>query len=124
MGSYGIAADAKVYFDKTVDELTISECSYLASLAKGANNYHPFKHRKAAIDRRNWAIYRQLNDGFITQKEADQAKEEELKIAEQVFLEETAEYFSEEIRKYLIEKFSFESLSKEYPPCIAKIRPV
>ena len=33
LGSYGVATAAKVYFDKTVNELTIAECSYLASLA-------------------------------------------------------------------------------------------
>jgi penicillin-binding protein 1A len=113
MGSYGVAAAAKIYFDKTVDELTLSECSYLASLAKGANNYHPWRHRKAAIARRNWAIQRQREDGFITPEEADQALEEEFKIVQQAPSEETAEYFSEEVRKYLIEKFSFESLNKE-----------
>ncbi|MDR2068145.1 MAG: PBP1A family penicillin-binding protein [Holosporaceae bacterium] len=113
MGSYGVAAAAKIYFDKTADELTLSECSYLASLAKGANNYHPLRHRKAAIARRNWAIQRQLEDGFITSKEANQALEEEFKVVQQDTPEETAEYFSEEIRKYLIEKFSFESLNKE-----------
>ncbi|MDR2268375.1 MAG: PBP1A family penicillin-binding protein, partial [Holosporaceae bacterium] len=113
MGSYGVAAAAKIYFDKTVDELTLSECSYLASLAKGANNYHPWRHRKAAVARRNWAIQRQLEDGFIAQKEADQAMEEEFKVVQQAIPEETAEYFSEEVRKCLMEKFSFESLNKE-----------
>ncbi|MDR1375691.1 MAG: PBP1A family penicillin-binding protein [Holosporaceae bacterium] len=113
MGSYGVAAAAKMYFDKTVDELAISECSYLASLAKGANNYHPLRHRKAAIVRRNWCIQRQLEDGFITSKEANRAREEELRVVQQIPPEEAAEYFSEEIRKYLMEKFSFEGLNKE-----------
>jgi penicillin-binding protein 1A len=113
MGSYGVAAAAKIYFDKTVDELTLSECSYLASLAKGANNYHPWRHREAALARRNWAIRRQLEDGFIIPEEANQAMEEEFKVVQQALPEETAEYFSEEVRKYLMEKFSFESLNKE-----------
>jgi penicillin-binding protein 1A len=112
LGAYGVAAAANVYFDKTVDELTISECSYLASLAKGANNYHPIKHREKAISRRNWAIQRQLDDGYITPREAQEAMSENLNIVRQP-PRETAEYFAEEIRKYLIEKFSFESLNKE-----------
>ncbi|MDR1982355.1 MAG: PBP1A family penicillin-binding protein [Holosporaceae bacterium] len=113
LGSYGVAAAAKTYFDKTLDELTIAECSYLAALAKGAGNYHPEKHKDKAITRRNWAITRQLEDGYISPKEAENASKEELKIIKQAPSPDIAEYFSEEIRKYLIEKFPFESLNKE-----------
>ncbi|MDR0678591.1 MAG: PBP1A family penicillin-binding protein [Holosporaceae bacterium] len=113
LGSYGVAAAAKTYFDKTLDELTLAECSYLAALAKGAGNYHPIKHKEKAISRRNWAIGRQLEDGHITPKEAEDALKEELKIVKQTPQNDISEYFSEEIRKYLIEKFPFESLNKE-----------
>ncbi|MDR2157936.1 MAG: PBP1A family penicillin-binding protein [Holosporaceae bacterium] len=113
LGSYGVAAAAKTYFNKALDELTIAECSYLAALAKGAGNYHPIRRKDRAIVRRNWAVGRQLEDGRITETEAKESIREELKIAEQTPSSETAEYFSEEIRKYLIDKFPFESLNKE-----------
>lgn len=113
LSSYGVAAAAKTYFDKTVDELTIAECAYLASLAKGANNYHPIKNKEKAIARRNWAINRQLEDSFITKEEADIATKEDLITSSQQEKHIEAEYFSEEIRKYLIEKFPSDSLNKE-----------
>jgi penicillin-binding protein 1A len=113
-GSYGVAAAAKAYFDKTLDELSLGECSYLAALAKGAGNYHPTKYRDKAISRRNWAIRRQWEDGSITQNEMEEALKEELNTKGQIEDNSvTAEYFAEEIRKYLIEKFSFQSLNKE-----------
>jgi penicillin-binding protein 1A len=113
LGVYGVAAAAKAYFDKTVDELTIGECSYLASLAKGANNYHPVNNKKNAIARRNWAINRQLEDRYITEKEAEAACKEDIAL---IFSQEevvNADYFSEEVRKFLIEKFPIDSLNKE-----------
>ncbi len=113
LGTYGVATAAKTYFDKTLNELTIGECAYLASLAKGANNYHPVKHKKKALIRRNWAISRLLANGFITQEEHDSAIKEDLTMVSQNAEENTAEYFSEELRKYLINKYPFESLNKE-----------
>jgi len=111
MGAYGIAAGAKIYFDKSLDELSVAECSYLASLAKGASNYHPVLHKDKAITRRNWAIKRQLEDGYITAKEADEAFKEDLQVVHPI-PDETSGYFSEEIRKFLIDKFPDESLNK------------
>lgn len=113
MGVYGVATAAKAYFDKTVDELTLAECSYLAALAKGANNYHPIRNREKAIIRRNWVIDRQLEDGYITDQEAEEAKREDLLVAEQGYNITNAEYFSEEIRKWLLDKFPVDSLNKD-----------
>src|SRR5581483_5297469 len=65
MGSYGVAAAAQIYFDKPLDQLTVAECAYLASLPKGPANYQPFEHRDRAVGRRNWVVSRMQEDGFI-----------------------------------------------------------
>ena len=54
MGAYGVAAASLLYFDKSVHELTVAEAAYLAALPKGPNNYHPFRQRERAIERRNY----------------------------------------------------------------------
>src|SRR5512135_1612181 len=71
LGAYGIAAASLVYFDKAVNELTVPEAAYLASLPKAPNNYHPFRQRERAIERRNWVIDRMAEDGFITGVQAE-----------------------------------------------------
>ena len=48
LGSYGVAAAALTYFDKSVNELTVAEAAYLAALPKGPANYHPFRHTDRA----------------------------------------------------------------------------
>ncbi len=47
LGAYGIAAASLVYFDKAVNELTIPEAAYLATLPKAPNNYNPFRQPRA-----------------------------------------------------------------------------
>lgn len=115
LGTYGVAAAAKAYFNKSLNELTLSECSYLAALAKGANNYHPIKHKAKAIQRRNWVICRQLEDGYISEAEAKSAMKEDLVVVEQKddYQEANAEYFAEEIRKDLMAKFRSDNLNKD-----------
>ncbi|MGD9768637.1 MAG: penicillin-binding protein 1A [Pseudolabrys sp.] len=112
MGAYGVAAASLVYFDKSVHELTVAEAAYLAALPKGPNNYHPFRQRERAIERRNYVVDRMLEDNYITAEEAEAARKDPLKIAQRttgahVF---AAEYFAEEVRRYINEKYSEKKL--------------
>ena len=101
--SYGVAAAALNYFNKSLDELTIAEAAYLAALPKAPNNYHPIRRREAAITRRNWVIGRLFEDGFISAAEAAAAKAEPLVVRAREAIEEVqADYFAEEVRRELI----------------------
>ena len=41
---YGVGAGAKIYFNKEIDELTLSECASLAAIVKNPSNYNPYKN--------------------------------------------------------------------------------
>jgi penicillin-binding protein 1A len=104
--SYGVAAAALNYFNKSLDELTIAEAAYLAALPKAPNNYNPVHEHDAAVARRNWVIGRMLEDGAITHEEAQAAQMEPLEIRVRDETESvTADYFSEEVRRQLVEQF-------------------
>jgi len=112
MGAYGVAAASLLYFDKSVHELSVAEVAYLAALPKAPNNYHPFRQRERAVERRNYVIERMLEDHFITAQEAEKARREPLKIAQRstgahVF---AAEYFAEEVRRYISENYTEKKL--------------
>lgn len=104
MRAHGIAAAALLYFNKSVEALNLQEIAYLAALPKGPNNYHPYRNRAEAIERRNWVLERMVANGFITAEEVEQAKEAPL----QVTLRKTgahlpdSEYFAEEVRRQLM----------------------
>src|SRR5260370_28499622 len=55
-GSYGVAAAADTYFQKPLDQLSLSEAAFLAALPKAPNNYHPIRHPAAAKSRRDWVL--------------------------------------------------------------------
>ena len=112
LGAYGVAAASLLYYDKSVHELSIAEAAYLAALPKGPNNYNPFRRRDEAIARRNYVIDRMVEDGYVAADAGDKAKKEPLNIAVRPAGAHTfeAEYFAEEVRRYISEKYGDKKL--------------
>ncbi|MFN3659374.1 MAG: penicillin-binding protein 1A [Pseudolabrys sp.] len=112
LGAYGIAAASLVYFDKAVNELTVPEAAYLAALPKAPNNYHPFRQRERALERRNWVIDRMAEAGFIKNADADKARRTGLAVTTKSTATHTfaAEYFAEEVRRELYERYGEKKL--------------
>ncbi len=109
-GSYGIGSASLNYFNKSIYDLQLHEIAFLASLPKAPNNYNPKTNYSKAIDRRNWVIDRMYTNGFIKKKDLDY-KYQPLKVYERFDIQfSDADYFYEEIRKELFNKFGKEKL--------------
>ena len=111
LGSYGVAAAALNYFDKSLDSLSVAEAAYLAALPKAPNNYHPERKRKAAVARRNWVISRMAEDGHITHREAVLAQHQPLVVSRsgsRAFA--NASYAVEEIRRAIASRYGSDAL--------------
>ena len=122
--SYGIAAAALNYFNKSLDELDLHEVAYLAGLPKGPNNYDPVKNKKAAIIRRNYVLNRMFEDGVITNSEASKASMQPMISSTiQKVKKPYAPYFIEEVRRNIIEKYGETSLYREGLNVITTIDP-
>ncbi len=111
-GAYGVAAAAQTYWDKSLSELTIADCAYLATLPKAPSNYNPFKNPEKATERRNWVIDRMLENGFITKEQAAEAKAQPLGVQARQSGPRLAasEYFAEEVRRDIIDLFGEDKL--------------
>ena len=112
LGAYGIAAASLVYFDKSVNELTIAEASYLAALPKAPAALHPVRNRDRAVERRNYVVDRLLENGWIKQADADKARKEPLNVTSRgngahIF---AGEYFAEEVRRDIFERYGEKKL--------------
>src|ERR1700751_5824794 len=112
LGAYGIAAALLVYFDKSVNELTIAEAAYLASLPKAPAALHPVRNRDRAIERRNYVIDRLQENGWIKASDADKARKEQLIVTNRsngahIF---AGEYFAEEVRRDIFERYGEKKL--------------
>jgi penicillin-binding protein 1A len=112
LGAYGIAAASLVYFDKSVNELTVAEAAYLAALPKAPSTLHPVKNHDRAVERRNYVIDRLLENGWIKQADADNARKEPLIVTNRANGAHTfaGEYFAEEVRRDLFERYGEKKL--------------
>jgi penicillin-binding protein 1A len=114
LNSYGIAAASLNYFGKSLNDLSLDEMAYLAALPKGPNNYHPFKHKDRAIERRNWVLLQMFDNGYITQAELDDATKKPLVVSPRPFGAQlfAAESFAEEVRRELSAMYGKDTLGK------------
>lgn len=104
--SYGVAAAALNYFNKSLEKLSIGEMAYLASLPKAPSRYNPIKRPKLTYARRNWVIDQMQENGFITQSEAQEAKNESIHFqAREITKSIEGSYFAEEVRRELINTY-------------------
>jgi len=107
--SYGVAAAALDYFDKGLDELTVSEAAFLASLPKA-----PGRDPQSFHDRRDYVIGRMLEDGYITSDEAKIALLDPITIRPRHEAVQAAggDYFAEDIRRELADQYGESALYK------------
>jgi penicillin-binding protein 1A len=112
LNSYGVAAAGMTYFNKSLKELTIEEAAYLAALPKAPNNYHPFRAKEKATERRDWIIGQMAENGYITDAEAAAAKIVPLTVNLRVTGPHisTAEFFAEEVRRSLLGQYGEDKL--------------
>jgi len=107
--SYGVAAAALDYFDKSLDDLTIPEAAFLAALPKA-----PGRNPQSFHDRRDYVIGRMAEDGYITPAEAEAAKAAPINIQprQEEVMVPGGDYFAEDIRRELADQYGEAALYK------------
>ena len=110
-GTYGVEAGARLYFGKSAKDVTLEEAALLAGIIQRPARQSPFVNVEAATSRRNYALQRMADEGFITQEEADAAKALDVVVRGQAQPERTiAPYFVEEVRKHLEARYGARQL--------------
>ena len=77
-GKYGIENASKYYFNKTASELSLAEASILVGIPKAPSNYSPLINYELSKKRQKVVLNTMVNNGYITQEEADIAYNKEL----------------------------------------------
>lgn len=104
--SYGVAAAALRYFNKSLEELTVPEIAFLAGLPKAPSTYNPKRNPKAAMNRRNWVLERLWKTGLIEEAEFRAYATYPIELLQRDEAETVrADYFQETVRKELIDVF-------------------
>ncbi|MEO1101100.1 MAG: penicillin-binding protein 1A [Pseudomonadota bacterium] len=112
--SYGVGSAALNYFNKSLPELDISEAAILASLAKAPSAVNPYTNPERLLRRRNYVIGRMVEDLYITDEEAEEAKSLPLSTTRRLRGPEyaAATYFVQELRRDLIDEYGEEQLEQ------------
>lgn len=109
--SYGVAAAALNYFNKSLNELTLEEAALLAALPKAPTAFDPRRNYARAESRRNWVLDGMSEVGAITKEQATAAKKQPILLKNRSEEEHTdAAFFAEEIRRELVKKYSVKNV--------------
>ncbi|NNE87570.1 MAG: PBP1A family penicillin-binding protein [Silicimonas sp.] len=72
--SFGVAAAAQTYFNKTLSQLSVEEAAYLAVLPKAPSRYHPVRQEERAVARRNFVLREMWQNGFLEDEAYQEAR--------------------------------------------------
>ncbi|HEX7841323.1 MAG TPA: transglycosylase domain-containing protein, partial [Kofleriaceae bacterium] len=113
-GAWGVAAAARRYFQKDLDQLTLAECALLAGLAKAPTAYSPVRSIKLATDRRNVVLDKIAQYGLEPPKVVEAAKREPVKLDlyRDVFPDRMP-YYAEHVRRYVAEHYGSDALGAQ-----------
>ncbi len=91
-GSYGVEQASQIYFNKSVDELSLVEAATIAGLFQAPDAFDPYKYPTKAENRRNIVLNLMCRHGYITEQQRDLAKS--------IPLESTLNSNSKSVNKY------------------------
>src|SRR6185295_6275331 len=105
-GAYGVEAASRLYFNKSNKQLALEEAALIAGIFQTPERQSPFVDMKRATARRNVVLQRMAVEGYITQAEADAARQKPIVTRGQPNQPPgIAPYFVEEVRKHLEKQY-------------------
>ena len=113
-GAYGVAAASLEYFDKSIKDLNYSEAALLAALPKAPSRYNPYRDIELAKFRRNLVLKNLFDNNYLTSEWYEKLKTQEIILGKnkKIYLED-AQYFIEDVRKNVIENFTYDKVYKQ-----------
>src|SRR3954465_13531595 len=106
-GAYGVEAASRLYFNKSNKQLTLEEAALVAGIFQTPERQSPFVDMKRATQRRNVVLQRMADERYITQAQADTAKQAPIVTKGQPNQPPgIAPFFVEEVRKHLEKQYS------------------
>jgi penicillin-binding protein 1A len=111
-GVYGVQSAAKLFFGKDVKELNLAECALLAGVIPSPGNFSPFSYPDRARVRRQLVLQSMRREGYITDKEMEEALAVPLPETKSSMLSGRAPYFIEYIRQQLEPRYGVSQLWK------------
>ncbi len=111
---YGVQEAARSFFGKNASEVTLAEAAYLASIPNAPTYYSPYgKNKERLENRKNLVLKNMLEQGYITEAEYINAKNESVTFKPASDNSGKALHFVEYIRQYLEEKYGTDTVQNQ-----------
>ncbi len=104
-GRYGVEAASRFFFGKAAAELTIPEAALLAGIVQLNDRQSPIRFPERALARRNYALTRMRDEGFISEDEYRAALAAPLGASPHYDRNAAADYFVEVARRTVEDQF-------------------
>ncbi len=111
-GAYGIEMASRVYFGKSVGQLTLPEAAMLAGLIKAPSTYSPYNDLVKAKERQEIVLARMEEAGYINAAQRNAAKNALPSLSSLRSNTDTYNYFLEYVRQQLEQKYGVEMVYK------------
>ena len=112
--AFGVEAASRLYFDKPATELDLNEAATIVGTFPTPARWSPLVNMDLALSRRNRTLRRMVDEGYVSQAEADAVMARPIVLAErQERSNSTAPYFIEEVRQHLEQKYGVARLYEE-----------
>ena len=72
-GNYGMQTAAQNYYGKDLKDLSLPQLALLAGMPQAPNQYDPYSHPEAALDRRNLVLSEMKGQGYISAEQYEKA---------------------------------------------------
>ncbi len=112
--SYGVAAAAQTYFNKTLADLSPAEAATLAAMPQAPSKYHPVTAKARVTERRNYVLREMWQNGYLDEATYRESVGEPLRSVQNgdypAFKASLPprDYFTDEIRRQLSKSFGQE----------------
>ncbi|MDF1757457.1 MAG: penicillin-binding protein 1A [Legionellaceae bacterium] len=113
--AYGVGAAAKIYYGKTLNELTVAQLAMIAGLPQAPSTHNPIVNPKAAKKRRDHVLERLFEENYISKPTFDEAVNSPITATYHgTKIEVSAPYVAEMIRQSLYEHFGPDAYTNGY----------
>lgn len=109
-GAYGVEMASRIYFGKSIQDITLSEAALLAGLIKAPATYSPYNDLTKAKERQQLVLARMEEERYIKRSERERASKRPIFLSSARAGKEANNYFIEYVRKYLEDKYGEESV--------------
>ncbi|KAF0181282.1 MAG: penicillin-binding protein 1A [Nitrospirae bacterium] len=111
-GAYGVEMASRIYFGKSVSQITVAEAALLAGLVKAPTTYSPYNDLVRSKSRQEIVLQLMEEEGYLKPAQRTEARRQQILLSSLKTATEANNYFLEYVRQQLESKYGVETVYK------------